>query len=124
MTLLPTSAEAPKRTYRLPNGDRLVEVALAVSTNLTLDADGRFALSDGMWIEPRKFLLVDPTGKQKAFFGHPGEEAQGDYLYVLDVHYVKDGALRCAMIEIGGPRGVRHCVLSMPWVELGGLEPE
>jgi len=119
-----STAEAPTRTYRVPNGDRLVEEAHAVSTSLALDAAGRFALSDGTWIEPRTFLLFDSTGKQKAFFGHPREDALDDYLYILDVHYVSDGALRCAMIELGMPHGVWHCVLSMPWVELSGLEPE
>src|ERR1035437_9415139 len=86
------------RAYRLPNGDRLVEVARAASMSLALSDLARFTLSDGTGIEPRTYLLVDPTGKQKAFFGHPREDAQDDYLYILAVYYVSDGALRCGMI--------------------------
>lgn len=119
-----SAIEAPKRAYRLPNGDRLVEVARAASMSLALDDVGRFTFSDGTWIEPRTFLLFDAAGKQKAFFGHPREDALDDYLYILDVHYVCDGALRCGMIELGSPGGVWRCTLSTPWVELNGLVPE
>ena len=112
------------RAYRLRDGSRLVEIAYAVSTSLGLDDDGRFALADGTWIEPRTFRLLDPTGKQTSYFGDPHEDALDDYLYIMDVHHVADGALRCAMIELGSPGGVWRCALTMPWVELNGLELE
>lgn len=91
------------RRYRLENGDLLEETAWAVSSHLGIDAQGCFALTDGSWIEPRTFVLRSADGMVTRHYGQSSREyGLDDYLYILDVHYVRDGTLWKAMIEMGG----------------------
>jgi hypothetical protein len=101
------------RSYDLPDGDRLVEKEWATAAGLELDGEGRFKLSDGNWIEPRSFTVLDAAGRSKMVHGHPRSSALDDYLYVTGVHYVRDGKLYCAMIEVGGRTSVFKARLSM-----------
>jgi hypothetical protein len=109
--------------YALANGDRLVETGYARSANLHLDkATGRFTLSDGTWIEPRTFVVVDPRGVVIASYGHPSREfALDDYLYILDVYFVRNSGLFRGTLEIGGPPGNYTARLSQERVEVDGI---
>lgn len=107
-----------KRAYRMASGERLVETSLAVARHLTLDDQGRFALGDGTFVEPRTFLLFDTSGTQRAFYGHPTETPHEDSLFIASVHFVRDGVLWNAVIEIVGGQGS----VSAKSAELSGLE--
>jgi hypothetical protein len=104
------SVKSP-RTYRLPNGDRLVEKDWAQATCFLPDPDGRFPINahaDGtfrsapLFIEPRTFELVAPSGETRAFYGHPSTSPLDDYLYIMRVYFVRDGKLVRATLEMGG----------------------
>lgn len=44
-------------------------------------------------------------------YPHPTTSALDDYLYVLDIHFVRDGALCSGMVEMGAPAGTWRCNL-------------
>jgi hypothetical protein len=100
------------RRYALVDGSVLVETGLAVATGFALDENGRFAIDDAPPIEPRTFEHRDTTGTVIATYGQPRTYALDDYFYVLDVHWVADGALVRGTIEIGGARGAHRTRLS------------
>jgi hypothetical protein len=81
------------RCWRLPNGDTLEEREHASATAFHLEKGGRITLRDGTFVEPRTFELLDPAGKPKRYFGDPHTSPLDDYLYVLDVHFVRAGVL-------------------------------
>jgi hypothetical protein len=110
------------RVYGLPNGDRLIEERWEDVTGFSLDPGGVLHLSDGTFIEPRCFTLLDGKNERKRHFGPPSTSALDDYLYLLDVHYVKSGCLRSAMIEIGGPNQNFSLRLSMGKIVVDGVE--
>jgi hypothetical protein len=110
------------RSYRLPNGDRLLEERWESVTGFSLDPGGVLRLSDGTFVEPRCFTLFDAKNERKRHFGPPGTNALDDYLYLLDVYYVNGGCLRTAMIEIGGPSQSCSVRLSMEKIVLERVE--
>ena len=102
--------------YRLPNGERLVEKEWAEATGFRTDADGRFPINanrDGtrrsapVHVEPRTFELVAANGKVRSYYGHPSTSPLDDYLYVIEVYFVRDDKLVRAMIEMGGSGALR-----------------
>jgi hypothetical protein len=109
------------RTYRLPNGDRLVDERWVAVTGFSLESDGRLALSDGSFIEPRCFVVTSVTGERKRFYGPPKTSALDDYFYLLDVYYVKGSSLRSAMVELGGPPSKWYVRLSQEQTVIEGL---
>jgi hypothetical protein len=108
-------------TYYL-DGSSLVEIGRPRAMYLTYDEQGRFALTDGEFIEPRLYLHVGKTGEVIGNYARdPYTYALDDYFYILDVYYVRGDTLYVGGIEMGGPPGVFRCTLMTPYVRLRGL---
>ena len=108
-------------TYRLPTFEQLYEEEIASATGFTLDEGGRLPLTDGGFIEPRTFTRKSQSGVPLQHYGHPATSALADHLYVMGVHFVRDGRLVEATIEIGGPFGKRTTHLREELVHLEGV---
>src|SRR5258708_2577046 len=123
-----------RRFYELANEDLLCERADAISPSLQLEhSDGRARVpfSDGTWVDPRTFeLLINGVimpvetfrhGVRKVFYGHPSESVLDGGVSIRDVHYVRDGMLYSAQIEITGPAVHSTLCLTNSRVLLKGL---
>lgn len=77
----------------------------------SLDAQGRVALADHTFIEPRTFDLLGPNGERRNHYGAPwNETGLDDYFYLSGVHYVRDRALYNATVEVHMPTGALQLV--------------
>jgi hypothetical protein len=113
------------RGYRLPDGGRLLAIALPTATGFSTDEDGGWRFDDGTSIEPRVFVRLDSKGVGVARYGGDlRTSALDDYFYVENVHFVEDGQLCSTMLEYGGPFGVFRSRMCGRDVVLTGLVRE
>jgi hypothetical protein len=112
-------------TYHLPDGSSLIETGRPSAMYLTYDEQGRFALTDGSFIEPRLYRHLGKTGEVIAYYDrHPHTYALDDYFYILDIYYVRGDTLYRGGIEMGGPPGVFRCTLMIAYTCLTGLRAQ
>lgn len=89
---------------------------------LTYDEHGRFALTDGSFIEPRLYTHLSATGEVIAYYAcTPNTYALDDYFYILDLFFVRGDTLYKSGIKMGGPPGVFRCSVMMASEQLTGL---
>jgi hypothetical protein len=108
--------------YRMPSGDFLVATEPDRATAWSCDADGRWETSDGTWIEPRRFVIVNGAGELVLTYCAHRSDALDDYLYVQDLYWVSGKQLLSSMLEYGYPGGRYSSRLCSVKVIADGLE--
>jgi hypothetical protein len=120
----------PFRTYRLPNGERLVEEALPSAEAFRLDPDGSLTITSDRFghprptplvVEPRIYAHVGADGARiRTHGGRTTSYSVDDYLYVWPLFFVRGDTLVRAMLEEGG-MGALRTFLQQEEVLLRGL---
>jgi hypothetical protein len=111
-----------QRVYRMPSGDFLVATEPDRATAWSCDADGRWEISDGTWIEPRRFVMVNAEGEPLLTYAAHRSDGLDDYLYVQDLYWVSGKQLLSSMLEYGHPFGRYSSRLCSVKVIVEGLE--